>query len=380
MAILALNAGSSSLKFALFEVAGGAARWRGKVDLAAALMQIAGSGGSVALAARAPLDVATAANEVFAAMDSAKLGAPDCVVHRVVHGGNRYSAPHWLDDAVVAELAALTALAPLHQPASLAAVGAARARFGQARHLACFDTAFHAHWPDAARRLALPRRLHEQGVQRFGFHGLAHQSAANLLRREAPQARRAVVAHLGSGASLCALADFESVDASMGYSALDGLPMGTRCGAIDPGVVLHLLQGLGMTVIEVETLLYRESGLLGVSGISGDVRTLLASDTREARQAIELFVYHVVRGIGGMAATLGGLDALLFSGGIGEHAASVRDAVCARLAFLGIALDADANHMHIAQIHARSSRVVVRIVGCDEEAVMADAAAAALSA
>lgn len=380
MSILALNAGSSTLKFALFDAAGSASIWRGKVDLAAASLQVAGGAGPVALGGGAPIDLAGACSEVFAAMAAARLPLPSCVVHRVVHGAHRFCAPQWLDDAVVAELAALTPLAPLHQPASLAVIGAARARFGQARQLACFDTAFHAHWPDVARRLALPRRLHEQGVQRFGFHGLAHMHAAKVLRREAPHARRAIVAHLGSGASLCALADFGSVDASMGFSVLDGLPMATRCGALDPGVVLHLLQGCGMSVSEVETLLYRESGLLGVSAISGDLRTLLASEAPEARQAIELFVHHLVRGIGAMAATLGGLDALLFSGGIGEHAPSIRAAVCARLAFLGIALDGDANHLQLAQIQARTSRVQVRIVACDEEAVMAEAAAAALDA
>jgi acetate kinase len=380
MAILALNAGSSTLKFALFDSAAGASLWRGKVDLAAATLQLHGAAAPFALGGRAPIDLHGACAAVFAVMAESGLPMPQCVVHRVVHGGIRFRAPYWLDDAVVAELTALTPLAPLHQPASLAAIDAARTRFSQARHLACFDTAFHSRWPDAARRLALPRRLHEQGVQRFGFHGLAHMHAARVLRREAPQARRAVVAHLGSGASLCALADFDSVDASMGYSALDGLPMATRCGAIDPGVLLHLLQGLGMTAAQVEALLYRESGMLGVSGISGDMRTLLASETHEARQAIELFVHHVVRGIGAMAATLGGLDALLFSGGIGEHAASIRAAVCARLAFLGIAIDADANHLRMAQIHAHTSRVVVHIVACDEEALMAEAAAAALVA
>jgi acetate kinase len=367
MALLALNAGSATLKAAWFDAPGAPARWRARLDLARGELH---AGGRVE---RLPVarDVAGGCGLLLAALERAGLASPRLVVHRVVHGGTRFSAPVEVDDAVVCALAALAPLAPLHQPANLSALAAARAAFPAARHVACFDTAFHADWPDAARRFALPRRLHEAGIRRYGFHGLAHAHAARMLRAMLPDARRAVVAHLGGGSSLCALADFASVDCSMGYSPLDGLPMGTRCGAIDPGVLLELAGPRGMAIDALSRLLYRESGLLGVSGLSADLRDLLASDAPEARQAIDLYVHQLVRGIGAMAASLGGLDALVFSGGIGEHAAPIRAAACARLGFLGVAIDAAANAAHAPVLEAAGSRVAVRIVACDEEAEMA---------
>lgn len=367
MALLALNAGSATLKAAWFDATEAHARWRGHVDLARGELRAEGA----VERTNGGLDAAGACAAVLAALRRRSLLPPRVVVHRVVHGGARFAAPVEVDDAMVDALAALAPLAPLHQPANLAALAAARAAFPDARHVACFDTAFHADWPDAARRFALPRRLHEAGIRRYGFHGLAHAFAARCLREAMPGARRAVVAHLGGGSSLCALADFISRDCSMGYSPLDGLPMATRCGALDPGVLLELAGPRGMGVDTLSELLYRQSGLLGVSGLSADLRDLLASDAPEARQAIDLYVHHLVRGIGAMAATLGGLDALVFSGGIGERAAPVRAAACARLGFLGVDIDPAANATNAAVLESQDSRVAVRIVACDEEAEMA---------
>ena len=374
MALLALNAGSATLKAAWFDAPGASARWRAHVDLARGELRAEGR------VERLPAlrDVAHGCVLLLEALRGEGLPSPRLVAHRVVHGGARFAAPVVVDDAVVDTLAALSPLAPLHQPANLAAIAAARAAFPAARHVACFDTGFHADWPDAARRFALPRRLHDEGIRRYGFHGLAHSHAARVLRGTLPGARRAVVAHLGGGSSLCALADFASVDCSMGYSPLDGLPMGTRCGALDPGVLLELAGPRGMSIDALSRLLYRESGLLGASGLSADLRDLLASDATEARQAIDLYVHCLVRGIGAMAATLGGLDALLFSGGIGEHAAPIRAAACARLGFLGVDLNPDANAANAPVLESAASHVAVRIVACDEEAEMAREAFALL--
>jgi acetate kinase len=367
MSLLALNAGSATLKAAWFEAPLAPPRWRGQVDFARGELRA----GGVVAPVPGVHDVAGACAALIAAFGRLALPPPGCVAHRVVHGGARFAAAVAIDDEVVAALAALAPLAPLHQPANLAVVAAARAAFPDARHVACFDTAFHADWPDAARRFALPRRLHDEGIRRYGFHGLAHAHAARTLRAVLPQARRAVVAQLGGGSSLCALADFASVECSMGYSPLDGLPMATRCGAIDPGVLLELAGPRGMPLDALGRLLYRESGMLGVSGVSAHMHELLENDAPEARQAVDLYLHHLVRGIGAMAATLGGLDALVFSGGIGEHAAPIRAAACARLGFLGVAIDPAANAAHAPVLEAADSRVAVRIVACDEEAEMA---------
>lgn len=371
MRLLALNAGSSTLKYAAFDGTPPHACFRGRIDLLRAEAYGDGTESPVRLGHEGVPDIADACAVAFARIAQRDAAEPGVVAHRVVHGGLRFREPVRVNDEVLDALAALAPLAPLHQPASLAAIDAARRRWPRARHVACFDTAFHRDWPDAARRFPLPRDLHDDGVRRYGFHGLAHQYAAQVLRADCPSARRAVVAHLGSGASLCALADFASVDCSMAFSALDGLPMATRCGALDPGVLLYLVRERGLGAAALEQLLYRESGLLGASGISGDLRELLASPRVEAHQAVELFVQRVVAGIGALAATLGGLDALVFSGGIGEHAAPVRAAVCARLGFLGVQLDPAANLAHRARLDAAGSAVAVRRVACDEESVMA---------
>jgi acetate kinase len=276
-----------------------------------------------------------------------------------------------IDDDVLTSLRDLVPLAPLHQPLSLEQIVAARAMFPAARHVACFDTAFHAHWPPHARHFALPRAWYDQGLRRYGFHGLSHQFAANALRAAQPGARRAVIAHLGSGCSLCSLRDFGSVDCSMGFSALDGLPMGTRCGALDPGAVLYLLRQSSASVDSVESMLYRQSGLLGLSGISGDLRELLASTAPDAALAIDYFVHRTASAIAASMVALDGLDALVFTGGIGENAPRIRAEVCARLSFAGLRIDPARNDCGAARIDAPGSSIAVHVVAADEESVMA---------
>lgn len=250
--------------------------------------------------------------------------------HRVVHGGDRFSAPIVIDDDVLAFLRTLMPLAPLHQPHNLAGILAVREHLPALPQVACFDTAFHQTQPAIARRFALPRALHDAGVKRYGFHGLSYEYIASKISGK----KRVIAAHLGNGSSLCAIRDGRSVASTMGFTALDGLMMGTRTGTIDPGVLLYLLQEKRLSPKDLERLLYRESGLLGVSGISHDMRALLASSDPRAKEAVDLFVYRIVREIGSLAAALGGLDLLVFTGGIGEHAASVREAILAGTAWL----------------------------------------------
>ena len=257
--------------------------------------------------------------------------------HRVVHGGDRYTAPTRINPAVLDQLDALTPLAPLHQPHNLAGIRAVMAQRPGLPQVACFDTAFHQTQPEVARRFALPRALHEAGVKRYGFHGLSYEYIAGKLATIAGYRPdwKVIVAHLGNGASMCAMQSGRSIASSMGFTAVEGLMMGTRSGAIDPGVLLYLMDEKGMSSRDLARLLYKESGLLGVSGISHDMRALLASSDPHAQAAIELFVYRIVREAGSLAAALGGLDALVFTGGIGEHAEPVRAAVCRALRWLG---------------------------------------------
>jgi len=374
--ILTLNAGSSSIKLALFAPGDPPEpRARGAVE---------GIGGQARLAldipGAAPEDRALAAGaDHRAALDAlietveARLsGATIAAVgHRIVHGGPDFAEPVRLDDAVLERLAALTPFAPLHQPHNLAGVRAARAAFPHAAQIGCFDTAFHRHHPWVNDTFALPREYYRRGIRRYGFHGLSYDHVARALARIAPDASRAVIAHLGNGASMAAIRDGRSVGSTMGLTALDGLPMGTRCGQIDPGVILYLLQGEGMAVAEVTDLLYRRSGLLGLSGLSNDMATLEAAGTREAEEAIAYFVFRVRRELGAMAAVLGGLDALVFTGGIGENSARVRAEVCAGLGWLGIALDAARNDAGEGAISADDSRVGVHVIPTDEELTIA---------
>jgi acetate kinase len=387
--ILTLNAGSSSLKLGLFELCGNgdvAARLRGGIE-------DPGGGGRLTLrdaAGATVLDEALPAGDhdeyLPRLLDLARgrLGADRLVAagHRVVHGGARHSGPARVDDALLRELAALTPLAPLHQGHNLAPIAALRRLEPDLPQVACFDTAFHHTMPDVAARFALPRELEAEGVRRYGAHGLSYEYIASHLAATAPELARGrvVVAHLGGGASLCAMADGRSVDTTMGMTPLDGLVMGTRCGALDPGVVLYLLAG-GRDLNQVQDMLYHRSGLLGVSGRSADMRALVAINDGPANDgpakdgpaaaAVELFVWRLTREIAAMVAALRGLDALVFTGGIGEHSAAVRAAAGARLGWLGIDLDEAANRAGAERVSSAASRVVVLVLPTDEETVIA---------
>jgi acetate kinase len=303
------------------------------------------------------------------------------VGHRVVHGAEQYSQPVVLDEATVAALKKFVPLAPLHQPHNLAGIEAMTAALPGVPQVACFDTAFHRSQPAIAQLFALPRRITEQGVRRYGFHGLSYEYIAEVLPDHLDPARadgRVIVAHLGNGASMCGMVGRRSQATTMGFTAVEGLMMGTRTGSLDPGVLLYLMDYGGMDAKGLARLLYKESGLLGVSGISPDMRELLASDKPEAQEAVELFCYRIVREIGSLAAALGGLDALVFTGGIGEHAAPVRDRVCRAIGWLGLDLDAAANAADATRISTAGSRVAALVLPTNEEWMLARHAAALL--
>lgn len=295
--------------------------------------------------------------------------------HRVVHGGTKFLQPALVDDDTLHDLESLVPLAPLHQPHNIAAIRAVARHAPTLPQVACFDTSFHQTQPPVAQQFALPRKFTADGIKRYGFHGLSYEYIASRLKHVDPRAAagRAVVAHLGNGASLCALKGGISIATTMGFTPLDGLPMGTRCGAIDPGVLLYLMNRHGLDVRALERLLTDESGLLGVSGISSDMRTLLENETADARaaEAIELFVYRISRELGSMAAALAGLDAVVFTGGIGEHAASIRARVCHAASWLGIDLDSANNEQGGPQISQPSSRVAVWVIPTNEELMIA---------
>ena len=374
-AVLALNAGSSSLKFALFngELQ---ARLRGSITGIGGQAQFQASVAAGDGAVQEPWEGRT--HEDFLKQLLAWIAARSeghdiaAVGHRIVHGGQRYTAPVRLDETVLAALEKLNPLAPLHQPHNLSPVQALLALRPGLPQVGCFDTAFHATMPPTARRFGLPRNLEESGVKRYGFHGLSYDYIAARLRQIAPQRAgcRIIVAHLGSGASLCALRDGQSIDTTMGMTALDGMVMSTRVGALDPGALMYLA-GQGMTPEALESLLYLRSGLLGVSGFSGDMRTLLASDRPEAAEAVELFVYRAVREIGALAASLGGLDGLVFTAGIGENSAIIRRRICDGCAWLGVAIEEQANQAQALSISAAGSRVGVWVIPTDEEHTIA---------
>jgi acetate kinase len=379
-AVLSLNAGSSSLKFALFELG-----CELRSDRAVAHGSVSGiphaprahivDGAGTVLADLTPAEVTTheqALTYLFAWIERECARRIVAVGHRVVHGGAHFVAPVRIDDGVVAQLTELTPLAPLQQPHNLAAIELLRRLRPQVPQVACFDTAFHHTQSRVATAFALPRGITEGGVRRYGFHGLSYEYIASELPSYLGERAggRIVVAHLGSGASMCAMRDLRSVATTMGFSALDGLPMGTRCGAVDPGVLLYLLER-GMTVAELRDTLWLRSGLLGVSGVSDDMRELLVADNTGAREAIALFAYRIVREVGSLAAALGGLDALVFTAGIGENAPDVRAAVCAALGWLGIALDPAANRVNARRISEATSPTTVCVIPTDEEAVVA---------
>ena len=293
--------------------------------------------------------------------------------HRIVHGGPNYTAPTKLDEAVFADLTKLDPLAPLHEPHNLSAIRAVFTLRPDLPQVACFDTAFHHTMPEVATRVAIPRALWAEGLRRYGFHGLSYEYIAEQLRKVAPRLAkgRVIVAHLGNGASLCALKNGVSIESTMGFTALEGLIMGTRCGSIDPGVLLYLGQEHGMDANAITDLLYKKSGLLGVSGVSPDVRTLLASPAPEAAEALEMFTYSIAKHAGALISVLGGLDGIVFTAGIGEHAAPVRAAVCKRLAWTGLELNAQANAANERAISTPSSAVEVHVIPTDEELMIA---------
>lgn len=384
--MLAVNAGSSSLKFAVYPVQGADVGPSGLSGMAEGLepggqpvirIQVPGqpAAKTVLSLRQGESSFESALRAVIAAVEQEGGVRLVAVAHRVVHGGTRFSASVRIDDATQAFLESLNPLAPLHQPHNLAGVKAFRKACPDIPQVACFDTAFHTTAPDLAQRFALPQSYFDQGVRRYGFHGLSYRYVSERLAAITPRGKgRLLIAHLGNGASLCAVHDGRSQGTTMGLSAVDGLMMGTRSGAIDPGVLLHLMRQ-GMDGPALEKLLYKESGLLGVSGVSADMRTLRASTEPGARLAIDLFTYRVVRESGALIACLGGLDVLAFTGGIGEHDKALRVDVGAALAYLGVRIDAAANTAAdgsaAVPIHASNSTVEVWVVPTDEGLVAA---------
>ncbi len=386
--VLVLNSGSSSIKFGLFDISAAepVLLCKGLLDEheARPRLVVKNPAGEDLFETRREASDADSGHlfaDVLAFIEDhfgkGRLGA---VGHRIVHGGPEYSGPVELTEEVTAKLEALTPLAPLHQPRCLAPVRTLKAIQPALTQIACFDTAFHHGLAPPASSFAIPRRFEARGVRRYGFHGLSFEYVAGRLAEIAPDlaARRTVIAHLGNGASLCALRDGRSVDTTMGLTPLDGLVMGTRCGAIDPGVLLYLQQHEKMSVEAVQHLLYHESGLLGVSGLSSDMRTLLASREPAAREAIDLFTFRAAQGVAVMANTLQGLDCLVFTGGIGEHAKEIRSAIGERLAWLGVRIDLVANDTARERINRRDSAVDVFVVPTNEEITIARHCAALL--
>jgi acetate kinase len=381
--ILVVNAGSSSIKFSGYAANGDhkpTLLFKGQVEgIGTAPHLVAKAANGTLLAEKRWPHDDNSTPEVFLEgligwVEAHLRGQkPAAVGHRVVHGGTAFGAPTRVDATVLAALESLCPLAPLHQPHNIAAMRAIAALAPWLPQVACFDTAFHRNQPPVAQRFALPRELHDAGVRRYGFHGLSYDYIASALRARAPAVAdgRVVAAHLGAGASLCAMLGGKSVDTTMGFTALDGLPMGTRCGNLDPGVILYLLRERDMDADGVEKLLYQHSGLLGVSGISSDMRELLASRDHRASEAIDLFVYRIARELGALVASLGGLDGLVFTGGIGEHASDIRRQVCDRSRWLGIVVDPEANERGDECISASGSRVSVWAIPTDEEQTIA---------
>lgn len=380
--ILVVNAGSSSVKFQIYSIEGeGTLRrqLKGQMDGIGSRPRLRASGtGGDPLADRAyPIE---AVPDVPAAMDIAGTWLRDelrihpiAVGHRVVHGGPDYDRPVRIDHAVVTRLERFIALAPLHQPHNLAPIRSILANFPALPQVACFDTAFHRTHSAVADHYAIPHQLHAEGVRRYGFHGLSYEYIAKTLPMIAPKIAmgRVIVAHLGSGASMCALNGGRSVESTMGFTALDGLPMGTRPGQIDPGVVLYLISEKGMSASNVQNFLYRDCGLKGLSGVSNDMRELEASDSLNAKLAIDYFVYRIGLNAGMLAAALQGLDAFVFTAGIGENSAGIRARVCDQLGWLGVGLDQGENARHSRLISHSHSLIPVYVVPTDEELMIA---------
>jgi len=373
-----INAGSSSLKFSVYE--GERRLLAGQVDGLGARPSASATGPDGE--AIAPPDLGAAPpstpSEVLPAVlpwTRERLGARRLAAlgHRVVHGGLHHSGPARVTSELLAELEALVPLAPLHEPHNLAPIKMAMTLNPDLPQLACFDTAFHRTAPEVEQAFALPYALYEEGVRRYGFHGLSYEYIASVLPQHAPEIAegRVVVLHLGNGCSACALKAGASIATTMGFTALDGLPMGTRCGALDAGVVLHLIQQKGMAAEALVDLLYRRSGMLGLSGVSSDFRELLASAEPRSRFAIDVFCYCTARWIGSLAAALGGLDGVVFTAGVGENAAPIRSAICRACGWLGLELDEAANSEHRTRISTAKSRVAAYVIKTDENLMIA---------
>lgn len=381
--LLVFNGGSSSLKFTLYENAEREVPNKivsGQIEriTEAPLLTLRAASGEVLTKKEWPPHSHPHDTELVAALiaeiENYQQMPLQAVGHRIVHGGPHYFQPIVLDARVIAELEASVPLAPLHLPHNLAPVRAIEKLYPRLPQVGCFDTGFHATMPRIERLFGLPREMLDAGVVRYGFHGLSYEYIASRLAALDLRAAqgRTIVAHLGNGASVCAMLNRQSVATSMGFSALDGLIMGTRCGSIDPGVLLYLLRERDYDADKLEQLLYHECGLLGLSGgLSSDMRDLLASDKPLAREAINVFCYRVVREIGALIAVNGGIDALVFTGGIGQHAALIRAAICAQLAYFNIEIDSAANAADTKQLHKTSSRVGVWVIPTDEEFVIA---------
>ena len=380
---IVINAGSSSLKFCIFQRphSGG---WRldsrGQIEGIGSSPRLRVSDGQGNRLADSQLD-RHAVRDGSTALDAVATWLRShygqsrvlAVGHRVVHGGARFISPARITPEVVEELRALIPLAPLHQPYNVSAIEAVSVALPDVPQVACFDTSFHRGRPEVTEIVPLPKEVRDAGLQRYGFHGLSYEYIASVLPQVAPDIAegRVIVAHLGSGASMCALNQRRCVDTTLGFTALDGLCMGTRPGTLDPGVMLHLFQGLGLDASAVETMLYKKSGLLGISGISNDMRLLLSNPEPAAKLAVDYFVYRAAKEIGALASVLGGLDALVFTAGIGENSPEIRRRICQASAWLGIELDADANGSAGPRISRSASRVSAWVIPTNEELVIA---------
>ena len=385
-AIAVLNAGSSSIKFSLFARSGDdlALTLRGQAESIHTAPRFTAKNPAGETISSHAWDEGTALGHdgalehiVAFVRDKVQGLSLKGIGHRVVHGGREYAQPVRVDRKVLDDLAQFVPLAPLHQPHNLTPIRLLLERRPDLPQVACFDTAFHRAQPELAQMFALPRELHDAGVRRYGFHGLSYEYIVSMLPKLDPRAAsgRTVVLHLGNGASMCALSAARSVASTMGFTAVDGLPMGTRCGAIDPGVILYLMDQRGMDTRAIEKLIYSQSGLLGVSGISSDMRTLLASDEARARLAVDLYVYRIGRELGSLCASLGGLDALVFTGGIGENSAEIRARVCRDAAWLGVVLDEPANKKSGPRISTATSPTAAWVLPTNEELMIARHAA-----
>lgn len=384
--LLTLNAGSSSVKFGVYAATDplpllASGQIEGLLSERASFSVTSTADGASGYRFHpdmGPIGHAEAVQAILRWLQRAHVGTSvKAVSHRVVHGGIHHVMPASIDDALVADLERLVPLAPLHQPHNLAGIRAARAAFPGVPQIACFDTSFHRNHPFVADTFALPRSYYDEGIRRYGFHGLSYEFMARRLRAYDPVLAhgRVIVAHLGNGASMCAMRDGRSVASTMGFTALDGLPMGTRCGQLDPGVVLYLMAEKGMDAAAITELLYQHAGLKGMSGLSHDVRELQDSDSPAARDALAYFADRGRREIGGLAASLGGLDALVLTGGIGENAASVRAAMLTDMDWMGLQIDPEANQRNATVISLPSSRVTVLVFRTDEERMLAEHAA-----